>query len=99
MNKLNGICTKHLTVGNVRGIGMMLAIEMVTDKESRIPASELTKKVRKYAHQRGVLVEVGGHYSNVIRLLPSLVIPEKLLMNGIDIIDGGITELENGKLK
>ncbi len=99
LKKLKELEAKHPTVGEVRGLGLMAGIEMVADRQSHTPAPELTKKVRKYAHRRGVLVEVGGHYNNVVRLLPPLVIPEKLLMKGIDIIDGVIADLQGGKLE
>ena len=85
-------------VGQVRGIGLMMAIEMVTDKKTREPGSDLAKKVRKYAHQRGVMIEVGGHHGNVARLLPPLIITEELAMKGIEIIAGVIKDLETGKL-
>lgn len=90
---------KYDIVGEVRGIGLMLAIEMVTDRASRNPAPALAKAIRKYAHQRGVMIEVGGHHNNVARLLPPLVIPEDYLMKGIDIIEGVIADLEKGKLE
>lgn len=96
--KLKELETSSAIVGEVRGIGMMLAIEMVKDKETREPGSDLAKKVRKYAHQRGVMIEVGGHHGNVARLLPPLIITEDLAMKGIEIIAGVIKDLEEGKL-
>jgi 4-aminobutyrate aminotransferase-like enzyme len=97
--KMKSMEDKYDIVGEVRGIGLMLAIEMVEDSASRKPASALAKKVRKYAHQRGVMIEVGGHHNNVARLLPPLVIPENYLMKGIDIIEGVIADLQSGKLE
>ncbi|MDX2480780.1 MAG: aspartate aminotransferase family protein [Desulfuromusa sp.] len=85
-------------VGEVRGIGMMLAIEMVKDKETREPAGDFAKLIRKHAHQRGVMIEVGGHHGNVARLLPPLIITEDLAMKGIEIIAGVIKDIEDGKL-
>ncbi|MFH2114249.1 MAG: aminotransferase class III-fold pyridoxal phosphate-dependent enzyme, partial [Spirochaetota bacterium] len=85
-------------VGECRGLGLMLAIEMVKDKKTREPASSYAKLIRKYAHQRGVMIEVGGHHNNVARLLPPLVITEEYLMKGIEIIIGVINEMESGKL-
>ncbi len=99
LKKMKEMEAKHPTIGECRGLGFMLAIEMVTDKESRTPDKERASKVRKYAHQRGVVIEIGGHYDNVARLLPPLVIPEKLLMKGLDILEGVIADLESGALK
>ncbi len=86
-------------VGEARGIGLMIAIEMVKDSKSKEPASDYAKMVRKYGHQRGVMIEVGGHHSNVARLLPPLVITEEYLMKGIEILSAVIREIEAGKLK
>jgi diaminobutyrate-2-oxoglutarate transaminase len=97
--RMKEIEKKYDIVGEVRGIGLMLAIEMVTDKASRKPAAAFAKAIRKYAHQRGVMIEVGGHHNNVARLLPPLVIPEDYLMKGIDIIESVIADLEKGKLE
>jgi diaminobutyrate-2-oxoglutarate transaminase len=98
MKKLKAMEEKYDIVGEARGIGLMLALEMVEDSASRKPAAALAKKVRKYAHQRGAMIEVGGHHNNVARFLPPLVIPEVLLMRGLDIIEGVIADLQSGKL-
>lgn len=87
---------KHL--GEARGAGLMIALEIVEDKKTRKPATDMAKKLRKYAHQRGAMIEVGGHHNNVARLLPPLVITEDLLMKGIDILESVLLDLENGKL-
>jgi len=95
LKKLEAECS---IVGESRGLGLMIAIEMVKDKESREPSAEYAKMVRKYGHQRGVMIEVGGHHGNVARLLPPLVITEEYLMKGIEILIGVIKEIEAGKL-
>ena len=97
MAKLKEMEQASSIVGEVRGIGLMMAIEMVRDKKTKEPASDFAKKVRKLAHQRGVMIEVGGHHSNVARLLPPLVITEELAMKGIEIINGVIKDIEQGK--
>ncbi|MGM0431168.1 MAG: aspartate aminotransferase family protein [Spirochaetota bacterium] len=98
MARLKEMEKKHDTLGEARGIGLMLALEMVEDSKSKKPSADIAKKIRKYAHQRGVMIEVGGHHNNVARLLPPLVISEELLMKGIEIIEGVIADLESGKL-
>lgn len=85
-------------VGEARGKGLMIALEMVEDKATKKPSSDLAKKVRTYAHQRGVMIEVGGHHNNVARMLPPLVISEELLFKGMEILKGVIRDLESGKL-
>ncbi len=96
--RLKEIEAKYDIVGEARGLGLMIALEMVTDKKSKTPDAAAAKKIRKYAHQRGVMIEVGGHHNNVARLLPPLVIPENYLMKGIDIIEGVIKDISEGKI-
>ncbi len=95
LKKLESECS---IVGEARGIGLMIAVEMVTDKASKAPSADFAKKVRRYGHQRGVMIEVGGHHGNVVRLLPPLVITEDYLMKGIDILAGVMRDLESKKL-
>ncbi|MFO7850675.1 MAG: aminotransferase class III-fold pyridoxal phosphate-dependent enzyme [Spirochaetia bacterium] len=98
MVKLKKLESESSIVGESRGIGLMMAIELVKDKKTKEPASDYAKKVRKYGHQRGVMIEVGGHHGNVARLLPPLIITEELAMKGIDILIGVIKDIEAGKL-
>ncbi len=98
MVKLKELEKSSKILGEARGIGLMMGLEMVEDKKTKKPSADLAKKVRKYAHQRGVMIEVGGHHNNVARMLPPLVITEELLMKGIDILAGVIKDLEDGKL-
>jgi diaminobutyrate-2-oxoglutarate transaminase len=92
--ELKKLETETSIVGEVRGIGLMFGIEIVRDQKTKEPASDLAKKVRKYAHQRGVMIEVGGHHSNVARLLPPLIIPEEFAMKGVEIIGQVIKDIE-----
>jgi 4-aminobutyrate aminotransferase/(S)-3-amino-2-methylpropionate transaminase len=66
-------------IGDVRGLGAMLAIELVHDRDSRDPAPELASAVVKAASERGLLLLKSGIYSNCIRVLVPLVISESEL--------------------
>jgi len=81
-------------VGEARGRGLMLGIELVKDKASKEPSPDLAQKVRTICHQHGLLVEIGGHYSNVVRFLPPLVLTEELAKKGIEIFADSIREVE-----
>ncbi len=81
-------------VGEARGKGLMLGVEFVFDRETRKPAPELAKAMRSLCHQRGVMIEVGGHYGNVARFLPPLVITEDLLRKAIQIFSETVREIE-----
>jgi 4-aminobutyrate aminotransferase/(S)-3-amino-2-methylpropionate transaminase len=63
-------------IGDVRGLGMMLAIELVRDRETKEPAPELASAVTEAAAERGLLLLKSGIYSNCIRVLAPLVLTD-----------------------
>jgi 4-aminobutyrate aminotransferase/(S)-3-amino-2-methylpropionate transaminase len=63
-------------IGDVRGLGAMLAIELVHDRETKNPAPDLATKVVDAASERGLLLLKSGIYSNCIRVLVPLVISD-----------------------
>ncbi|PYR36321.1 MAG: 4-aminobutyrate--2-oxoglutarate transaminase, partial [Acidobacteria bacterium] len=72
-------------VGDVRGLGPMMLAEFVRDRGSKAPAApEHTLEIVREAVSRGVVVMRAGLYSNCVRLLPPLVIPEDMLREGLD---------------
>ena len=74
-------------VGDVRGIGPMLAVELVSDRASKAPASELTGRVLSEAFDRGLLLLGSGIYSNVVRFLPPLTLTDDELGQGLEILE------------
>jgi 4-aminobutyrate aminotransferase/(S)-3-amino-2-methylpropionate transaminase len=87
--RLNALAAQCPTVGQVRGRGAMLALELI-DPLTRQPNPELTTKVAHTCHNAGVVVLTCGTYANVIRLLPPLVIPQDLLTEGLDVLTHAI---------
>jgi len=81
-------------VGDVRGAGLIIGIEFVKDAVTKEPWPEIARDVRAEAFRRGVITELGGHYGNVLRLLPPLVITQDLADAGLDIILDVVGELE-----
>jgi diaminobutyrate-2-oxoglutarate transaminase len=81
-------------IGEARGKGLMLGVEFVKDKATKEPAPDLAAKARTLCHQRGVLIEVGGHYFNVARFLPPLVLTEALARKGVEVFAESVRELE-----
>ena len=72
-------------IGDVRGRGAMIAVELVTSGTSD-PDAELTNKLATAAHAAGVVVLTCGTFGNIIRLLPPLTISDELLTEGLDIL-------------
>ena len=71
-------------VGDVRGLGPMMLVEFVRDRETKEPAAaEATLKIVGKAVSNGVVVMRAGLYSNGIRLLPPLTMPEDMLREGL----------------
>ena len=81
-------------VGEVRGRGLMIGVELVRERESRQPWPELADEVRRACCQRGLIVELGGHFANVVRFLPPLVITRQLLLRGLEIFVEALRETE-----
>jgi diaminobutyrate-2-oxoglutarate transaminase len=81
-------------IGDVRGRGLMIGIEFVMDKNTKKPAEDIARDVRKRCYVKGLIVELGGHYSNVVRFLPPLVLTEDLADKGLDIFTNAVRENE-----
>lgn len=79
-------------IGDVRGRGAMIAIELVKSGTAE-PDKDLTQRLSVAAHAAGVIVLTCGMFGNIIRLLPPLTISDELLAEGIDILGGLLADL------
>ncbi|MEU0527507.1 4-aminobutyrate--2-oxoglutarate transaminase [Streptomyces niveus] len=91
--RLNEMAEKFDVIGDVRGRGAMLALELVKDRDTKEPNPEATAALAKACHMEGLLVLTTGTYSNVLRFLPPLVIGEDLLTEGLDILEQALAGL------
>lgn len=73
-------------VGEVRGLGPMVGLELVTDKKTKEPAKLAAAAVLKRCHERGLLILKAGTYDNVVRMLAPLAITDEKLESGLDIL-------------
>lgn len=85
LKELKDIQKKSQFIGDVRGRGMMFAVEYVKDKKTNEPYPEKTKEIRKLCMENGLLVEIGGYHDNVVRFLPPLISSENIIQNGLNI--------------
>jgi 4-aminobutyrate aminotransferase/(S)-3-amino-2-methylpropionate transaminase len=85
VSALKEIQAKHPEIGDIRGRGAMIAIELVK-AGTKDPNPELMAKVIKYCQSNGVLILTAGSYGNVIRFLPPLVITDELLKDGLSVL-------------
>jgi diaminobutyrate-2-oxoglutarate transaminase len=92
--RLNQVKDESKYIGDVRGRGLMIGIEFVKDKNIKTPAEEVARDIRKRCYPKGLVVELGGHYNNVIRFLPPLVLTEELADKGVNIFTEAVREQE-----
>jgi 4-aminobutyrate aminotransferase/(S)-3-amino-2-methylpropionate transaminase len=81
-------------IGDVRGLGAMLAIELVEDRTGRKPATALAQRTIERARRRGLLLLACGAHKNVIRFLVPLVATASQLDQGLQILDAALTDAE-----
>ncbi|MFE0184213.1 4-aminobutyrate--2-oxoglutarate transaminase [Streptomyces olivaceus] len=91
--RLAAMAEKFDVIGDVRGRGAMIAIELVADRDTKEPDPQATAALAAACHQAGLLVLTCGTYGNVLRFLPPLVIGEDLLNEGLDIIEQALAGL------
>jgi 4-aminobutyrate aminotransferase/(S)-3-amino-2-methylpropionate transaminase len=77
-------------IGDVRGMGAMIAIELVKDRTSRAPAADEVLALVKHCAERGLLTMRAGLYANCLRLLMPLTITDEQLQEGLDVLEDGL---------
>jgi 4-aminobutyrate aminotransferase len=82
---------RHETIGDVRGMGLMQAIELVEDRKSKAPAGALTARLLEVARDNGLLVGKGGLYGNVIRVTPPMNIGRSDVDQFIRLLDKSLS--------
>jgi 4-aminobutyrate aminotransferase/(S)-3-amino-2-methylpropionate transaminase len=87
--RLQNMAKQHNLIGEVRGRGAMIAIEIIKPGTTT-PDPDVTTKIVKSCHAEGVLVLTAGTYGNVLRFLPPLVISDELLNEGLDVLEKAI---------
>jgi 4-aminobutyrate aminotransferase/(S)-3-amino-2-methylpropionate transaminase len=91
--RLEGWYREFPCIGEVRGLGAMMAVEFVTDRTSRAPSKETFTAVASRCLERGVILIGAGTHGNVMRFLFPLVITERQLTEGLDVIEGALREI------
>lgn len=84
---------KHSFIGDVRGLGPMIAMEFVSDREKKTPAPEKAKQLVDFCLERNLIILACGTYGNVIRLLMPLVVTDEQVAKGMEIIGDGLTAI------
>jgi len=82
----------YSVIGDVRGLGAMVGMELVTDRKTKEPATTLTKQLVTICRDKGLLMISAGTHSNIIRPLMPLVITDEQLERGLSIIEESLSE-------
>jgi 4-aminobutyrate aminotransferase/(S)-3-amino-2-methylpropionate transaminase len=93
---LEALKAKYDIIGEIRGRGAMIAIELVqpgTGDTTKEPNSAAVSKISAYAAQNGVLLLTAGTYGNVLRFLPSLAVTDALIADALSVIDDAFATL------
>jgi len=77
-------------IGDVRGLGAMVAMELVTDRAAKTPAGDLTKALLAEAEKRGLILLSCGTYGNVVRVLVPLTVSDEILEEGLNILEDAL---------
>jgi len=97
--RLKGLAVRFPCIGEVRGLGAMVAVELVKSSRADAPDPELTRALVQAAGRRGLIILSCGVYANVIRFLAPLTIPDALLKEGFQLLEGALDEVCGGTVK
>jgi len=90
--RLQGLAKELSCIGDVRGLGAMVAFELVKDPKTKEPDAELTAAVLTHAETRGLILLSCGTAANVVRLLAPLTIPDAVLEEGLGILAAALRD-------
>ncbi|HLW23196.1 MAG TPA: 4-aminobutyrate--2-oxoglutarate transaminase [Steroidobacteraceae bacterium] len=91
-SRLEALATQLPCIGDVRGLGAMVAFELVKDPKSKTPDPELTAAILSHAEKRGLILLSCGTEANVVRLLAPLTIEDAVLEEGLELLVASIKE-------
>ena len=92
-SQLEELQQKYPLIGDVRGMGMMQALELVKDRQTKEPAPQETTQLLERTRENGLLVGKGGLYGNVIRMAPPMNISKADVDEGIRMLDRSLAEI------
>lgn len=97
MEGFNRLAAKHPTIGEVRGLGLMIGVELVADPETREPSAAAFKHLQGFARDHGMVVISCGLHGNVLRFIPPMVTSAAELDDAISIIGGALESWESNQ--
>jgi 4-aminobutyrate aminotransferase len=96
-NRLNELMDEHSCIGDVRGLGLLIGVEIVKDRAKKIPDPKAADAICADAFRRGVYtLNMGSYGGRAIRVAPPLIITEKQIDTSIEILGEAIGKIEKG---
>jgi len=92
-SRFNTLSERYEMIGDVRGRGPMMAMELVKNRETKEPATAEAKKLVQWCYEKGLVILSCGHHGNVIRTLMPLVITDEQMERGLAILEEGLENL------
>lgn len=93
VSRLKALQARFPCIGDVRGLGMMVAMELVKNRKADAPDADLAKQLVQAAGRHGLILLSCGIYANVIRFLAPLTIEERLLNEGLGLLEAALEEV------
>lgn len=85
--RLQDLARRHSIIGDIRGLGLMIGIELVADRAAKTPSPQAAGRIQDQLFEQGFLIGVGGFHGNVLRLQPPLVIADADLNRVVEALD------------
>jgi len=98
MERLKAMQKRTPLIGDVRGLGLMIGIELIRDA-ALTPAASEAEAVRDFCLRNGVLIGVGGVFGNVVRMQPPLVISRQQLEKALDVLEQAFAEISGKRVR
>jgi 4-aminobutyrate aminotransferase-like enzyme len=93
MTGLAELRAAHELIGDVRGLGLYIGVELVTDRQARLPATQAAKKIVESMKTQGVLVNTNGYDSNVLKIKPPMIIDHADVSHLLEAFESALSEL------
>lgn len=91
--QLNALAQKHPLIGDVRGLGLFIGVELVEDRETKAPATEKTSLLVEFFKRHHILLSTEGPFYNILKIKPPLAFNKTDADKFVSVLDKGLTEL------
>jgi 4-aminobutyrate aminotransferase-like enzyme len=91
---LEALQQKYPLIGDVRGMGLMLGVEMVRDRQTKEPATKEVAHLFEATRERGLIIGKGGLYGNALRIAPPLIATKDDVDRALEILDHAFAEVQ-----